>query len=74
MAARADIMALSQALEARAMPHDIVLRYDGAGAEVWSIALDPTRTYLTADLQALATYCTNHALTLSMIVAQLGIA
>lgn len=66
-------MNLVSALEARSMPCNVLLRFPGGGAETWSVELDTTRTYMGADIAALAAYCANNALTLSVIVSEMGV-
>ncbi len=71
---KAQAAAASAALESALMPHSIVLTYPTAGVELWTIELSPTITYTGTQLAAIANYCAAHALTLTMIVQELGIA
>lgn len=70
---RAQAVALSQALQGKLMPHAIRLRFEPAGAETWSVELEPGRVYKTDELLALANYCTQNALALTLDVQALGI-
>lgn len=70
---KAQALQLANALEARSMPCDILLRFPAGGQETWSVQLDTTRTYMGADLAALTTYCANNGLTLSIIVSEMGV-
>lgn len=70
---KAQALALVTAIEARQMNCDTLLRFNGAGAETWTVQLDSTRTYMGADLAALAAYCVANNLTLSVIVSEMGV-
>jgi hypothetical protein len=65
--------ALSQALAARQIGHTLTFAYDGAGAESVNASLDPSLTYSGDQLDALATYCAGHNLTLSVVVDKMGV-
>lgn len=70
---KAQALALVNALEARSMPCDALLRFNGTGVETWTVNLDPTRVYMGADIAALAAYCTANNLSLSLIVSEMGV-
>lgn len=70
---KAQAAALSAQLEARSMPHSIIFAWPNGGAELVTVELDPTKTYLTPDVKALADYCTTQGLSLSLLVDKMGV-
>lgn len=70
---KAQATALLAALEARSIPCDVLLRFDAAGAEQWSVQLDTVRVYTGAELAALTSYCANNGLTVTVLFQQLGV-
>lgn len=70
---KAQALALVNALEARKMNCDALLRFDQAGVETWSVQLDTANVFTGADLTALAAYCATNNLVLSAQFSQLGV-
>lgn len=70
---KAQALALVNALEARSMPCDTLLRFDAQGVETWAVELPADHTYTGAELEALASYCRTQGLALTAQLAALGI-
>jgi hypothetical protein len=66
-------LALMNALEANKVASDAQLRFDNAGAESWTVVIEPSATLLGPQLLALVNYCQANNLVLSAIFSQLGI-
>lgn len=69
---RAQANQLSVALEGQDIPHSIGFAYDAQGVESASVTLSTAITYTGPQLAALANYCGQHALNLTLIVAELA--
>lgn len=70
---RAQASALSQALASQHIGHEIVFSYNAQGVESASAQLSTTLIYSAAQLSALAGYCTQNGLSLSIEVASMGV-
>lgn len=70
---RAQANALSQALAARHVGHEIAFAYDGTGAESANVELTAGIPYGGPDLAALAQYCAANGLVLSIVPSSMGV-
>lgn len=70
---RAQALALSTALAGQKIKHALGFSYDAAGAETANVTLDPAITYTGDQLAQLTTYCASHGLTLTLVMAQMGV-
>jgi hypothetical protein len=70
---KAQGIALLSAMEQARIPCSLVLGYDGAGGEVWTLALSTADPYTGPQLAELAAYCQSNGLTLSAMVSEIGV-
>lgn len=70
---KAAALALMNALEGQKVPGNALMRWDGTGAEVWTVEIDPDYVLSGVQLGLLTQYVAGAGLTLSATFSQLGI-